>query len=99
MPNTGKTIPRMAAVIDPPFIGVLDLESSRIRFSPKDIDRIDRNRPPEIEDYPLGMAMIGLACVWLAQIGIALPKGLEIPIIKSRVTIIIRLIQRVATPW
>jgi hypothetical protein len=45
------------------------------------------------------MAMIGLACVWLTQIGIALPKGLEIPIIKSRVTIIIRLIQRVATPW
>ena len=89
----------MSPEVDPALCGVLHTEPCRKRLRPLNPDRIDRNRFPKIKNDPLRMMGIGFSREGFGKIGITLPEGGRITVIKSRVTIVIGLVECIAATW
>src|SRR6058998_2024599 len=77
---------------------VLDREVRGKRLAPHNSEGINFLPGAQIDHYPLRITRILFLREMLIKIRIALPKTLSVGVVKTRVAIVVRLIDRVAAP-
>src|SRR5262249_5832944 len=78
------------------IIAVLNCERRSELRPPGDPDGVDLFRLAEVDHHPLRVNRIFLAGEMLIEVGITLPKCLQVAVIYARVAIVVSLIDRVA---
>ena len=75
---------------------VFNFKVRGVRLSPEDVHGVDRDQASEVNNNPLCVLLVIVACEVFIQIRVALPERVRVAVIKTRVTVIVGLINSVS---